>query len=624
MEIRCIKETLAQPDSLRKKLGVAPIGEKIGLSEERVRESLGRIRDLVSYFREYPDIFLDCMRDPSERFEFHYYQRVFLRAACRHRYMYATFPRAYSKSFLSVMALMVQCIFYPNSKLFIVSGGKEQSARIAEEKIQELFKFFPFFKEELVYGPEKTRFQRDYIRLVFKNGSILDIVGAKASSRGIRKTGGLIEESATVDGQVLSEVIIPTMNVSRRAAFGAEDKNDITNKRQIYITTAGDKGTFAYDKMVQIYLWSLMRPDESICIGGSWRVPVICGLLDKNFVKDLKDDGTYSEEVFGREYESKWGGGNLSSYFSPSEFDKSRVISKPLWEAPYKVEKGSKFIIGYDVGRVSDDSSVVIMQLVPTSIKGNLTYTKKIVNLYGFEKMHFSEQALEIKKLFLRFQASKLIIDANGIGIGLVDFLTMPTEDPRTGETLPPFGVDKESDPKNDYSKFYKTKHGIDGAIYLIKAGGGSNGEMHTLCSAQIASDKVQFLIDETVAMERMKRSVTWNSYTQEKKIEMIRPYKMTKILKDEMMNLRKKNPDGIVALQKIAAGIKKDKFSAFEYALYYARRLELKSKKTSLGSSLGLSTSAERGHNKTTKNVATNRQGFNRGDRNRGGWRRG
>lgn len=38
------------------------------------------------------------------------------------------------------------------------------------------------------------------------------------------------------------------MNVSRRAAFGAEDPNDITNKAQLYITTAGDKGTYAQIK----------------------------------------------------------------------------------------------------------------------------------------------------------------------------------------------------------------------------------------------------------------------------------------------------------------------------------------------------------------------------------------
>jgi hypothetical protein len=39
--------------------------------------------------------------------------------------VYAVFPRAYSKSFLSVMALMVRAILYPRANLFVTSGGKE-------------------------------------------------------------------------------------------------------------------------------------------------------------------------------------------------------------------------------------------------------------------------------------------------------------------------------------------------------------------------------------------------------------------------------------------------------------------------------------------------------------------
>lgn len=110
--------------------------------------------------------------------------------------------------------------------------------RIAQEKIEELWKFFPALKNEIIdqRGAKNTSsFQRDYIKLVFKNGSYLDIVAARQSSRGGRRTSGLIEESAQVDGQILSEVVIPMMNVSRRAAFGAEDPNDITNKAQLYI-----------------------------------------------------------------------------------------------------------------------------------------------------------------------------------------------------------------------------------------------------------------------------------------------------------------------------------------------------------------------------------------------------
>lgn len=212
-------------------------GTRVKVTEGRIMRNFNGLKKSISFFREYPDIFLDQFADPAEKFNFYFYQRVFLRATMRHRYVYATFPRAYSKSFLSILVLYVRCILFPNSKLFIVSGGKEQSAKIAQEKLDEIWKFFPALKNELIWGtgPQATKMQRDYINLRFKNGSYLDIVAAQQSARGGRRTSGLIEESAQVDGQILSDVIIPMMNVSRRAAFGSEDPNDITNKSQIYI-----------------------------------------------------------------------------------------------------------------------------------------------------------------------------------------------------------------------------------------------------------------------------------------------------------------------------------------------------------------------------------------------------
>ena len=41
-------------------------------------------------------------------------------------------------------------------------------------------------------------------------------------------------------------------------------------------------------------------------MGGTWRIPVLLGLQPKNFVNDLKNDSTFNEASFGREYESNW------------------------------------------------------------------------------------------------------------------------------------------------------------------------------------------------------------------------------------------------------------------------------------------------------------------------------
>jgi len=94
------------------------------VSEERLRAALPRIREKIAFYREYPDYFVDDMKGPDSIFQFRFSQRIFLRSVMRHRYVYGVYPRGYSKSFLSMMALFLRAILFPGSKLFITTGGK--------------------------------------------------------------------------------------------------------------------------------------------------------------------------------------------------------------------------------------------------------------------------------------------------------------------------------------------------------------------------------------------------------------------------------------------------------------------------------------------------------------------
>ena len=188
--------------------------KKIGLSEERINAIKPQLRQYIAYWREYPDMFIDFLQDGGDsskerKLKFYFYQRVFLRAAMRYKYVYMVFPRAYSKSFLSVMVLMCRCVLYPRSKLFVTSGGKEQAAGIIKEKVDEICNLVPAFTRELDLRPGKTRQSKDYCIFMFKNGSYFDNIAARESSRGKRRHGGLVEECVGVDGQILSEVIVP-------------------------------------------------------------------------------------------------------------------------------------------------------------------------------------------------------------------------------------------------------------------------------------------------------------------------------------------------------------------------------------------------------------------------------
>lgn len=76
-------------------LSLSKNAKKTGLSEERIQAQLPVIKQYIAFWREYPDIFVEFLcGDNPENFHLYFYQRLFLRAVMRHRFAYATFPRA--------------------------------------------------------------------------------------------------------------------------------------------------------------------------------------------------------------------------------------------------------------------------------------------------------------------------------------------------------------------------------------------------------------------------------------------------------------------------------------------------------------------------------------------------
>ena len=557
--------------------------KKIGISDERLEPVKLYIRQYIAYWREYPDMFIDFLQTgadgqvPENGLRFYFYQRVFLRVAMRFKYVYAVFPRAYSKSFLSVLVLMIRCILYPRAKLFVTSGGKEQSAGIIKEKVDELCALVPALDKELDHRPGKTRISKDYCIFMFKNGSYFDNIAATEKSRGKRRHGGLIEECVGVDGEILSQVIIPTMNVDRLCMDGTSQEEETLNKSQIYVTTAGWKGTFAYDKHVQLLVWMITEPEKAFIMGGSWRIPVLVGLQNRSFIKDLQQDGTFNEASFDREYESKWSGTTDNAFFNGETFDKHRVLNQPEYEHSGRSSIKSFYILSVDVGRRNCDSVICVWKVTPQSAGPAI---KTLVNIYTMNDAHFEDQAIKLKRLYYKYKARRLVIDANGLGIGLVDYMVKPQHDPLTGDDFPDFGVygGTQDDAAEEYKR-YRTESTEEDAMYLMKANAPVNTEAHANYQTQLNAGKVKFLIDERTAKIKLLNTKAGQKMTPEKRNEYLKPFQLTSILKEEMCNLREENEGVNIILKQANKGIKKDKFSAAEYGLYYIK-LEEESKK--------------------------------------------
>jgi hypothetical protein len=53
------------------------------------------------------------------------------------------------------------------------------------------------------------------------------------------------------------------MVVDRRLPDGTRHEEEVANKSQIYVTTAGWKNVFAYEKLIQILIQQIIEPEEA-------------------------------------------------------------------------------------------------------------------------------------------------------------------------------------------------------------------------------------------------------------------------------------------------------------------------------------------------------------------------
>ena len=93
--------------------------------------------------------------------------------------------------------------------------------------------------------------------LTFKNGSILDVVGALESTLGGRRHGGLIDEIKNHDETAINTIVLPLLNVSRRLPDNTVNESE-PNQQVICATSAWQKTSFAYDRLIDNFEMSIM------------------------------------------------------------------------------------------------------------------------------------------------------------------------------------------------------------------------------------------------------------------------------------------------------------------------------------------------------------------------------
>ena len=560
--------------------GIA-VEKGVTLTREFLDENQELFTKYLNLWILYPDLFLDVVQSTEDAKNFHLmpFQRIALRASMRYRYHFWTATRATSKSFTAYLCALVRAILLPGSNIMIASEVKGTVINIARDKFAQFFRHWPLLEKELATraddGKTGIKSSTNYYELNFKNGSQITVV-SKDTSRGLRATAAILEECALISEEAYTEVLWPQLNVKRREVDGTLNQEEPSSP-QTFITTAAERTVYMYQRLIEIAVNAVLRPNEFFCWGLSYEIPLHYGLIDKGTMLDQRDSTSVSEEAFSRENLSIWTGNSADAWLDSRRLNRHRTLLKCERHAYINENCADAWYeIGVDVGRYHANTAIMVIKVLPNDKR----FQKKVVYTEVINgENYITEQAPRIKKLIQLYEPKEVVIDGNGPGIGLMDAMAIPSYDQHTGEQFPAyFTFNNENHlPPELKSEQEMPIVSYNAILYDIKASASNEDEINSAFLTAINTGSVQFLAHERIVKDKLMKTKKGQKMTPYDRRVFLMPYEMTSRLMDELNNLRLK-PTGIdnkFKVERISKSIEKDRFSALEYALYRIKYYE-------------------------------------------------
>ena len=345
-----------------------------------------------------------------------------MREMARKTQTFITASRGTSKSFCGFIDRYLHAMLIPRHRTGIIAGTRKQASSIAKEKIiDDLWNKFPFLANEMqkrnVAGKHLDAYVagQDYARFGFRNGSWLDV----ASDRGLRRESILFEEIIEQDPVFVNEIALPWVNKPRSTSLGVINPRE-PHSQKIFVTTAGYQGTYAYEKVIQTLIMSVIQPEHYAVLTADYRLPLYHGLIRQSEISDKLNDPTYDKNSFDREYNSIWSDAPTGAAFKASTVSSLRKVKGVELKDKINLEATPNdfYVISVDMAKDGDaKTDGVVARVRPQSY--NFSY--KIVNLFQIDSTDYSIVANALKTMVIRYNARLLIYDANGVGSSLRD-----------------------------------------------------------------------------------------------------------------------------------------------------------------------------------------------------------
>ena len=502
--------------------------------------------------------------------------------------------RGIGKTFICAVFCVCRSILYPGSKICIASGTRGQAINILEKITLELVPHSRELAAEI--DPKQTKINATNAIMVFHNGSYIKVVTASDTARGNRANMLILDEFRLVQKDTIDTILRKFLTQRRSPAYAKlsrDERRDACNRepnKTLLLSSAYFADHWSYTKCLDTCRMMLDdRHNDFIC-GLPYQLSISEGLLSPDTVADEMSESDFSEIKFNMEYGALWWGSDNGSFFDFPTISKNRKIKLPMYPswilsrinndkrlAVVPKMPGEKRILSADIALMSssknnnDATAIFINQMVLTKAG---RYTHNMIYTDIAEGLHTEDQALMIRKLYDEFDCDYIVLDSQGVGLGVFDSLVRDLSDPETGEIYPALSC------YNDPAMAERcTAPGADKVIWAIKANAQINSDCAVLLREGFRSGKIRLLMTEYDGDAILSEIPAYNKLPANEKLIFQLPYINTTLLIDETVKLKHEESNGRVRVYE-RAGRRKDRYSSLAYNYYVATQIEARESK--------------------------------------------
>ena len=388
-----------------------------------------------------------------------------------------------------------------------------------------------------------------------------------------------------VDLDVINTVLRKFLTAPRTPGYlnKKEYEHLAERNKEIYMSSCWYTSHWSFEKAKAYVVNFLDATKKYFICGLPYQIAIRENLLSREQVEDEMSETDFDETKFSMEMGCLWYGDSGDAFFSFDDVAKRRKIKNAMYppSEKYKVPDlaiNERRILSVDIALMAskknknnDASSIMINSCIPVS---NNNYITNIVYAENHEGMTTDELGLLVMKLFYSMKCTDLVVDTNGSGLGVYDFIIKDQLDPDTGEM---YGALSCCNNK-DMEERCKVKNAPK-VIWSIKANQAFNNEMCTMLRAGFKNGKINLLVSEFEADEILRDKIKgFSKLSMAEQTEKKMPYIQTTLLIYELIKLNSKINGSNVKIEE-QSGERKDRYSSLGMNYWVARQIEIKSK---------------------------------------------